>query len=266
MQLHSAAAAAGYRLLSHETLPSTNAEALRLVRNGERGPLWITAQQQTVGRGRRGNEWISHPGNLYATLLLHDPAPAERAPELSFVSVLAAKDAILDFAPALGEKLKLKWPNDLLCGGAKIAGILIEGERVDEKLAVALGIGVNCAHHPEQTGYAATDLLAAGADVSAEELFAALSCRMLERLVQWCRGAGFAAIRAEWMAAAVGIGADMRVRLPDRELIGRGETLDENGRLMLRLADGSALAIAAGEVFPLTQAPVAAGQDRRRVD
>ena len=129
MQLHSAAVAAGYRLATHETLASTNAEALTLARGGERGPLWIVARQQTAGRGRRGNAWVSPPGNLYASLLLVDPAPAECAPELSFVAALALHDAILDRAPDLRADLALKWPNDILCGGAKLAGILIEGER-----------------------------------------------------------------------------------------------------------------------------------------
>jgi BirA family transcriptional regulator, biotin operon repressor / biotin---[acetyl-CoA-carboxylase] ligase len=255
MQLHSAAAAAGYRLLNHETVASTNAEALALARCGERGPLWITAQQQTAGRGRRGSEWISRAGNLYATLLLHDPAPAEHAPELSFVAALALQDAIGERVPALRDELKLKWPNDLLCRGAKVAGILIESERADDALTVVIGIGVNCEHHPMQTPYPATDLATAGADISAETLFAALSCTMLERVTQWRRGAGFAGIRADWMARATGIGGDMRVRLPDRELLGRGEALDDHGRLLLRLADGSVQAIAAGEVFPLAVAP-----------
>ncbi len=258
MRLHSAAAAAGYRLADHQTLASTNAEALVLARCGERGPLWITAQRQTAGRGRRGNAWASPAGNLYATLLLHDPAPAEHAPELSFVTALALHDAIVERAPALRDEVKLKWPNDLLCRGAKVAGILIESERVDDALTIVIGIGVNCRHHPAETPYPATDLAAAGADISAETLFAALSGAMLERLVQWRRGAGFAAVRADWMARAAGIGGEMRVRLPDRELLGRGEALDEHGRLLLRLADGSVEAIAAGEVFPLAVAPAGA--------
>src|SRR6185437_16660400 len=99
MQLSSAAVAAGYRLTAHDTLASTNAEALALARGGERGPLWIVAREQTAGRGRRGNSWISPPGNLYATLLLVDPAPPRRAPELSFVAALAVDDAIRDRAP-----------------------------------------------------------------------------------------------------------------------------------------------------------------------
>ena len=182
MQLHSAAAVAGYRLAAHETLESTNAEALRLARGGERGPLWIVARQQTAGRGRRGSEWISPPGNLHATLLLVDPAPAECAPELSFVAALALHDAIVELAPSLRSDLSLKWPNDMLHGGGKLAGILIEGERPARELAVAIGIGVNCRHHPGQTSYPATDLAAVGADISAESLFATLSAAMVRRL------------------------------------------------------------------------------------
>ena len=149
-------------------------------------------EAQTAGRGRRGRAWNSPPGNLYATLLLHDPAPAEHAPELSFVTALALYDAIAQSAPVLQSALKLKWPNDLLVGGAKIAGILIESERVDEKLTVVIGIGVNCRQYPADTHFPATNLASAGADISAEGLFAALSGTMVERLREWHRGAGFA--------------------------------------------------------------------------
>jgi len=266
MRLHSAAAAAGTRLFAYETLPSTNAEALELARRGERGPLWITALEQLAGRGRRGNAWASPPGNLYATLLLTDPAPSDRAPELSFVAALAVDDAILDCAPGLRGKLALKWPNDVLCGGLKLAGILIEGEGHIAGLAVAVGIGVNCIHHPPQTTHPATDLAAAGVKVSAESLFEALSAAMLERVAQWNRGLGFAGIRADWMMRAAGIGGDMRVRLPGRELLGRGEALDERGRLLLRLADGSLQTIAAGDVFPVAAEPPARAKAARPVD
>jgi BirA family transcriptional regulator, biotin operon repressor / biotin---[acetyl-CoA-carboxylase] ligase len=259
MQLSSAAAAAGHRLRAHETLASTNAEALTLARRGDRGPLWIVATRQTAGRGRRGNAWVSPPGNLYATLLLTDPAPPQCAPELSFVTALALHDAILERAPALRAALALKWPNDMLCNGAKLAGILIEGERTADALAVAIGIGVNCQSHPPQTPYPVTDLKAAGAVVTAADLFETLSAAMLSRLRQWRGGAGFTDIRADWMARGAGLGAEMRAKLPDREIVGRGEGLDERGRLLLRLPDGSVEAIAAGEVFPLAGLP--AGQD-----
>ena len=255
MRLDPEAAAAGFRLATHKVLPSTNAAALdrALEHEGGTQPLWIVAREQTEGRGRRGNGWISPPGNLYATLLLIEPAP-RHAPELSFVAALAVHDAIRDRAPMLADRLALKWPNDVLCDAKKLAGILLEGRMLGEKIAVAIGIGVNCLHHPSLTTRPATDLTVAGAHVSAEELFTALSATMLLRLAQWRSGAGFAAVRADWIARAVGVGETMRVRLPDRELFGRGEGLDASGCLLLRLADGSLQTIAAGEVFPLTSA------------
>src|SRR5262245_56847281 len=119
MQLDPGASAAGVRLVAHEVLGSTNSEALSLARQGERGPVWVTAARQTAGRGRRGRAWISEPGNLYASLLLTDPGPAERCPQLSFVAALAVYDAVVAIADTLAPRLAIKWPNDLLLGGAK---------------------------------------------------------------------------------------------------------------------------------------------------
>jgi BirA family biotin operon repressor/biotin-[acetyl-CoA-carboxylase] ligase len=238
---------AGVRYLRFDTLGSTNAEALARARAGERGPLWIVAGEQTAGRGRRGAAWVSKPGNLYATLLLTEPAPKAAAPQLSFVAALALHDAVAAVAPQLGPALQLKWPNDLLLGGAKLAGILIEGES-DPAFAVAIGIGVNCAHHPETTAYPATDLASAGALITPEALLAALAAAMAVRLRQWAQGAGFAATRADWLKRAAGIGGDIRVRLPEREFSGRFEGLDDAGRLLVM--EGKALtAVGAGEVF-----------------
>jgi len=237
---------AGIRLIAHDTLGSTNAEALALARAGERGPLWVAAARQTAGRGRRGNVWTSEPGNLYASLLLTDTVPAGRAPELCFVAALALHDAVSALAPAL--KLQLKWPNDLLIDAAKFAGILIEAESVQGKPpAVAIGIGVNCAHHPRDVPYPATDLAARGILVTPDALLERLSAAMQARLDQW--EAGFAATRADWLARAAGLGGDIVVRLPDRELAGTFETLDRMGRLMLRLPAGTLEAITVGEVF-----------------
>ena len=238
---------AGVRYLRFDTLGSTNAEALARARAGERGPLWIVAAEQTAGRGRRGAAWVSKPGNLYATLLLTEPSPKASAPQLSFVAALALHDAVAASAPQLGPVLKLKWPNDLLLGGAKLAGILIEGES-DPAFAVAIGMGVNCAHHPEGTAYQATDLASAGALVTPEALHAALAAALARRLAQWAQGQGFAAIRADWLKRAAGLGADIRVRLPEREFSGRFEGLDENGRLLV-VEGGAIVTVGAGEVF-----------------
>jgi BirA family transcriptional regulator, biotin operon repressor / biotin---[acetyl-CoA-carboxylase] ligase len=240
---------AGVRHITYETLGSTNAEVLALARAGERGPLWISAQRQSAGRGRRGSAWVSPPGNLYASLLLSEPSPQPLAPQLSFVAALALHDALCDSAPQLGPLFKVKWPNDVLLGPDKLAGILIEGES-EPVFAVVIGFGANCVEHPPDTHFPATDLLRAGAVVAPEALFAALSGAMLRRLAQWQGGAGFAAIRADWLARAAGLGEDIRVRLPERELRGRFQGLDEAGRLLVEQA-GGLTSVTAGEVFGL---------------
>lgn len=239
----------------HETIGSTNADALERSRAGERGPLWIVAKRQTAGRGRRGRTWVSETGNLYATLLLTDPAPPEHAAELSFVTALAVHDAMHRLAPKLAPRIALKWPNDGLIDGSKFAGILIEGEG----RAVAIGVGVNCRHHPADTAFPATDLAAAGVDTNPERVFEALADAMIGRVVQWNRGQGFAVIRKDWLDRAYALDQSVRVAGADGDLTGRFETIDEGGRLVLRMPDGSAQIVAAGDVAPVMPERRAAG-------
>jgi BirA family biotin operon repressor/biotin-[acetyl-CoA-carboxylase] ligase len=244
---------AGVRHIAYEALGSTNAEALARARAGERGPVWISAARQTGGRGRRGSTWTSVPGNLYASLLLADPAPPAQAPQLSFVAALALHDAVAECAGALGPMLALKWPNDLLIGGAKLAGILIEGDSAPGSpsgLAVVIGIGVNCASHPDGTPYPAADLAAAGASVTPMRLLQALATAMQRRLAQWDRGQNFAATRADWLKRAAGLGQSINVRLPEREFTGLFEGLDDAGHLLVRGPAG-VTTVSAGEVFGL---------------
>jgi BirA family transcriptional regulator, biotin operon repressor / biotin---[acetyl-CoA-carboxylase] ligase len=244
MQLDPSAAAAGVRVVHHKTVGSTNSEALGLARNGECGPLWITARTQTAGRGRRGRSWVSEPGNLYASLLLTDPAPPDRAAELSLVAALAVHDAIGARTPGVSRRLTLKWPNDVLIDGNKFAGILIEGEGV----AVVIGIGVNCVHHPSGTAFPATDLATAGVRAPSETVFGMLSAAMLQRLALWNRGADFAAIRADWLARAGGLGKPISVVTAEGAVEGRFEGIDERGHLVVRLVDGNSRTVVAGDV------------------
>ena len=241
----------GVRHIALATIGSTNAEALARVRAGERGPLWITAEAQTDGRGRNGRTWTSPQGNLYATLLLTEPCAPAQAPQLAFVSGLALHDAVAQCAPAFAEQLALKWPNDLLLGRAKLAGILIESES-GPAFSIAIGIGVNCASHPDDTPYPATDLRSVGADtdVGPKLLLEALSVSMQQRLLQWRQGESFAQIRADWLARAAGLGEHINVRLSDREFSGRFGGLDDSGRLLLQ-QDGRLVTVTAGDVFAL---------------
>jgi BirA family biotin operon repressor/biotin-[acetyl-CoA-carboxylase] ligase len=283
MQLDPIAVKAGMRLEALAATDSTNAEARHRARHGETGPLWITAVEQTHGRGRQGRSWISPPGNLYASLLLTDPSPFDRAPELAFVAVLALRDAIVAQAPALAPELRFKWPNDLLLFDRKCAGILIEGEVAtlgaasggmageggpNKRAKVIIGIGVNCVTHPamardtvtspeavrapgqETIAFPATDLLAHGADIKPEQLFRRLSATMCRRLSQWDRGRGFPAILGDWLGWARGIGEEITVRDGVGETRGRFVGLDQSGRLLLGLPDGGTKKISAGDMFP----------------
>jgi BirA family transcriptional regulator, biotin operon repressor / biotin---[acetyl-CoA-carboxylase] ligase len=248
MQLDPRASAAGVRLVSHELLPSSNSEALALARAGERGPLWVTAGRQSAGRGRRGRTWISEPGNLYASLLLTEPAPPEHWPELSFVAALAIHDTIADLAPGARARVAIKWPNDLLLDGAKFAGILTEAEG---STTVVVGIGINCISHPADTDYPATNLAKSRIKLAPEVIFSELSAKMMGRLAQWNEGEHFATIRTDWLSRAAGLGDNVSVRLAERELSGRFETIDGTGQLVLVEPEGNRYAIAVGDVVKL---------------
>ncbi|HVV93404.1 MAG TPA: biotin--[acetyl-CoA-carboxylase] ligase [Hyphomicrobiales bacterium] len=125
------AEAAGYRLLALDEVGSTSAIAREHGRAGERGPLWVVAERQTAGHGRRGRAWQSPAGNLAASLLVvTDAAPAEAA-TLGFAAGLALYGALATLAPALARQIALKWPNDVLADGAKLAGILVEAEKIE---------------------------------------------------------------------------------------------------------------------------------------
>jgi BirA family biotin operon repressor/biotin-[acetyl-CoA-carboxylase] ligase len=242
----------GFRHEAHDTLPSTSAETFARARAGDPGNLWITAREQSAGRGRRGRAWTTGAGNVAASLLLIDPAPTAVAATVSFVAGVTLHQAVIDVAgPSLADRLALKWPNDLLLDREKVSGILIEGEKLPgNRFAVVIGIGVNCVSHPEITGaYPATDFAARNIAIDAEALFRHLAIRMEAELTRWDRGAGFAAIRSAWLARSGGLGEPIRVNLPDRTVDGRFADLDDAGRLILVRADGQRETISAGDVF-----------------
>ena len=248
MQLDPSVAATGVRLIARDAVASTNAEALALARVGESGMLWLTGRLQTAGRGRRGRQWHSPSGNLYASLLLTAPCLPEQAPQFSFVAALALHDALTELALALGARLTLKWPNDLLLDGGKVAGILVEGETLaDGRFAAVIGIGVNCASHPADTSYPATDLAEAGIEAAPEAVFECLSRAMSRRLAQWDGGKNFAAIRNDWLAHTACLGEPILLRAP-ADIEGVFAGVDEHGRLLLRTADGAIQTFAAAEV------------------
>ncbi len=239
----------GYALKHFEAIDSTNEEARRLATAGEPGSVWIVANRQTAGRGRRGRLWQSPPGNLAATLLLRPEKPAVVCAQLSFVAALAASDTVSRLAPAT--RVLVKWPNDVLADDRKIAGILLEsassGGECLEWLAV--GIGINLAHFPSDTDFPATSLAELGAAVTPpRDACIHLAAAWSQWYDVW-RERGFAQIRDVWLSRAARLGERIRARLSTEEATGVFEGIDDDGALILRESLDRTRTIAAGEVF-----------------
>lgn len=252
---------AARRWLALGEVGSTNSVAMEAARAGDPGPLWITAERQSSGRGRRGRPWSSEIGNLYASLLMIDPAPLSALGQLPLVIAVGMRRALCDLPRIEGERVRIKWPNDLLIEGAKCAGILVESERgADGRQIVVVGCGLNVELAPDDAPYPVTTLRRAGSEATVRETFLALASGVEWALDLWRQGRHFSAIRAEWLAGAAGLGQPCRVNLSDRTLEGRFADLDESGRLVLETQDARRLEISAGDVFLLPREDASAAR------
>jgi BirA family transcriptional regulator, biotin operon repressor / biotin---[acetyl-CoA-carboxylase] ligase len=251
------AQSAGYHLAAFDQIGSTNAEAMSRARDGEPGPMWFVTSEQTAGRGRRQRAWIAPRGNLASSLLeVTDVSPAVAA-TLGFAAGLALETALqkvsIEAALRMGGsdqlRFSLKWPNDVLAGRQKLAGILLEAEAVANRLAVVVGIGTNVITAPSGTPTPATSLAALGVHIGAEELFAALSDAWVEFRGIWDNGRGFADIRRLWLERAAGLGERVAIQTGAQTIEGTFDTIDEAGCLIVRTQEGKRMPIAAGEVY-----------------
>lgn len=251
-RLGEAAARAGYRVLGHERVGSTNSEALTAARAGEADKLWITALEQTAGRGRRGRQWSSNFGNLAASVYVELPPHVAEPGLLGFVagvSLAGALEAISADA-GIAADIHLKWPNDVLANGEKLVGILLEAERLPNgNLAVVVGMGVNIVAAPEGLPFPATSLRSLGMEATAQDIFERLSARFASVFEMWNYGGGSADVMARWRLYAAGLGGHIGVLLDGREIEGRFETVDEQGRLIVRTPNGALERITAGDVY-----------------
>ena len=255
------ALAEGFRLDAHASVGSTNALALDHARAGDPGRLWVVSKRQESGRGRRGRAWATPEGNLAATLLIVTDGDLKLSATLGFVAGLALSDALeaivpsgrvrvgVDGAGADRNRFELKWPNDVLASGAKLAGILLESSQLGAgRYAVAVGIGVNVVAHPEGLPYPATSLKALGSACDAETLFLALSDAWCANMRLWGSGRGLSSIRQRWLARAAGLGGAVAVRIDGNIVRGTFETIDEDCRFVIRDERGATLVISAGDV------------------
>lgn len=238
-------------LLLDET-DSTNAEARRRADAGETGPVWIVAQRQSAGRGRRGRAWESDGGNLFATLLITTrKAPAEAA-QVTFVAALAVADLLDAFVVA--DRVGIKWPNDVMISGEKASGILVEsGAHAAGGLWLAIGIGVNLAHAPDDTERPATSMAAhLRTDIAYAPPVEAAAGVLAEAFAVWMERwetLGFQPILDTWTARTRGLDQPCVARLGHETVSGVAEGVAPDGALRLRLVDGSLRLISAGDVF-----------------
>jgi BirA family biotin operon repressor/biotin-[acetyl-CoA-carboxylase] ligase len=216
---------------------------LALAGQGASEGLWLRADSQTGGRGRLNRDWESPEGNLYSSTLIRLQADDPPAPTLALVAAVAVWQAIDSVLPG---RARIKWPNDIMIGSAKLSGMLLE--RSGD--AVVLGIGVNIMAHPANLPRPTTSLWAQGAvECTAACLLETLADRFAALLLSW-RTYGLGPIRSAWIAAAHPPGTPLHISLPDGEALdGQFQDMDDGGALILRLADGGVRAIHAGDVF-----------------
>jgi len=221
----------GWTLVAVDSVGSTNDEAAQLADAGSPEGTVVWSREQTGGRGRRGRHWASPVGNLYTSTILRPDCAAGRAAELGFVAALAVADIV-----PTGRPLRVKWPNDVLVDGGKIAGILLESAigQTGQVQHVVAGIGVNVSFAPQlpEMRYAGS-ALGGSVEAALEQLAAALAAR----LVEW-RREGFETVRAAWLAKAGPLGAEVDVRLGEELVRGRFAGLDREGALLLDTAAG----------------------------
>jgi BirA family transcriptional regulator, biotin operon repressor / biotin---[acetyl-CoA-carboxylase] ligase len=218
---------------------STNEDLLAAARAGAPEGTWLRAETQSGGRGRVGRTWLSPPGNLYASTIvrLHpgEPEPAT----LALVAAVALEEVASAYAGP--GRLQLKWPNDLMAGAAKLAGILLE--RAGD--AVVIGFGVNLAHHPEALERPTASLASLGVGAPDPGSFLVDLAEAFARWVARWRGEGLAPVRARWLDRAHPIGTALAANGAE----GLFDGLDEHGALLLRRPGGTVETIRAGDVF-----------------
>jgi BirA family biotin operon repressor/biotin-[acetyl-CoA-carboxylase] ligase len=243
----------GWAALEFDEIDSTNAEAMRRAAAGERGPMWITARFQSRGRGRSGRTWASAGSSLAATLLFRPGCPVSALAGLSLVAGVAAHDAIVAALPDAGRPhVRLKWPNDVLIGRAKVSGILVESSIVGEDVVAVIGTGVNIARVPEVAGRETTALAEHGSSAGFADMSAGLAEALARWLGVWSDGRDFQAIREAWRERAGPLGELINVNAGSELVVGRYAGLDDDGGLLLDVGSGAPRKFSFGDVALLS--------------
>jgi len=244
----------GQRIVYLDETGSTNAEAFRLAEMGAAEGTVVLAERQTAGKGRLGRQWVSPGGvNLYLSVVLRPALPPYEAPQLTFLSAVALARTIEE---QVGLKPAIKWPNDLLLHGSKVAGLLNEMSAETDRVAfVILGIGVNlnmAVHQfPDDLRSPATSLaIELGRPVERNQFAASLLAALDHEYVRFCN-AGFGPVREEWAKRCNAYGRQVSVAIGNSTVRGPFAGIDHDGALLLTLPDGRLERVMSGDVTVL---------------
>lgn len=228
-------------------IDSTNTECSRMAESGHRTPIWVQAARQTSGRGRLNRVWHSEVGNLYASGLYQFNEPPAKLAELGFAGALAVVDALGSYIPS--EELFLKWPNDVLLGRGKLAGVLPQSGQTNGKYWLVIGIGINLAHAPDIPGRetaCVNDIVKPGQMTLTPKILLPDLIAAFEKWVSLWQCDGFEPLRRAWIAKAYGLGKAIKTHNGQEGVF---EDMLENGALLLRKTSGRTIEISAGEIF-----------------
>ena len=238
-----------YRHYALDKTPSTNTLCMEYAAAGEPGNLWISATEQTKGKGSRGRDWQSHKGNLLTSLMLKNPCEKKHLADLTFIAAISVRETIENYSKRQNS-IEVKWPNDVMLNGRKCSGILLESVHYQDEICVVIGIGVNCQNFPSNTLHPATSLFAEGVEVSTETFFNTLAKKMAENITLWNSGENFPSIRQKWLDYAYKLGETISVHVPGQEMQqGIFASVDDNGYMLLELFDGTVKQISTADIF-----------------
>ncbi|MET3590116.1 BirA family biotin operon repressor/biotin-[acetyl-CoA-carboxylase] ligase [Bartonella silvatica] len=253
----------GYTVESYKSVDSTNLVAQQKAQTGHRGHLWIVAQEQSQGRARRGRTWSSSKGNLYSSLLLIDNLIYQTAAQLGFVAGVSVVEAVEQFIKdekKMSTVVGLKWPNDILLGGAKSSGVLLEAFKLpSQQCALVIGIGINVKYHYEDAPYPTSSLKNIGLHIEAEQLFTVLTECFSKNYLLWKQPNGCEIIREKWLLHCAHLGKFIKIVNDEKNIEGIFDGLDSDFNCIVKQNNGQQAIITAGDVHFGLAASVNAG-------
>ena len=244
-----------YHLLSYDSLDSTNEEAKRLAGGGASHGAFIWAKKQTDGKGRLGRKWFSPEGNLYISVLLCPECGLDKVGQLSFVAAIAVASTITDILPD-NKKITCKWPNDILCDGKKIGGILLESFSLisvdgEEKIWVIVGLGLNIDSFPSDARYIPTSLQEQGVELISAKIVLSRFVYNFSNYYDIWQDKGFSEIKKEWTKIAHSLGSPVKVEAGDKVYEGIFTGIDKSGSMKIESENGVDYVSAGDASFPM---------------